>query len=50
VSVGNGGNKVRGTGIWKISEEGMTLAHQMSGVMGACSGMIGVVHAQRVCL
>jgi hypothetical protein len=49
VSVGNGGNKVRDTGLWKISEEGMTLAHQMSGVMGAYSGMIGVFHAQRVC-
>jgi hypothetical protein len=36
-------------GFWKISEEGMTLAHQMSGVMGAYSGMIGVFHAQCVC-
>src|SRR4051794_33303175 len=36
-------------GFWKISEEDMTSAHQMLGVMGTCSGMIDVSHAQRVC-
>src|SRR3954453_14303921 len=30
-------------------EEDMTLSHQMSGVVGACSGMMDVFHAQRVC-
>ena len=46
-SVGrNGGNKVRGA---RMSKEDMTLAQQMSGVVGACSGMLDVFYAQRVC-
>ena len=46
-SVGrNGGNKVRGA---RISEEDMRPAHQISGVEGACTGMVDVFHTQRVC-
>ena len=42
----NDGNKVRRA---RISEEDMTSAHQVSDVAGACSGMMDVFHAQRVC-
>jgi hypothetical protein len=46
-SVGRtGGNNLRGAG---ILEEDMTSAHQVSDVAGACSGMMDVFHAQRVC-
>jgi hypothetical protein len=46
-SVGrNGGNKARDT---RMSEGDMTSAQQMSGVAGACSGMLDVFYAQRVC-
>src|ERR1700746_1212610 len=46
-SVGrNGGNKVRGA---RISEEDMRPAHQISGVGGACTGLVDVFHTQRVC-
>src|SRR3954449_8454182 len=36
-------------GFRRFLEEDMTSAHQMSGVAGACSGMMDVFHAQRVC-
>jgi hypothetical protein len=40
------GNQLHGA---RVLEEDMTSAHQVSDVAGACSGMMGVFHAWRVC-
>jgi hypothetical protein len=45
VPVGTTAINCAAPGFWKILEEDMTSAHQVSDVAGACSGTMNVFHA-----